>query len=67
MVLFIPITIYTIKTYRVLEMIQMSSLDKLVIEKSNAHVWDIGLHDQVDNKPESSTKLWDVSLKNQVK
>ena len=45
----------------------MSSLNKLVADRSNTHVWDTGLHDQVDNKLQSSTKMWDKSLKSRVK
>jgi len=44
-----------------------SELNKLIVDKSNTHIWDTGLHDQVNNKPESGSKLFDKTLKSQVK
>ena len=44
----------------------MSSLKNLVENQNGLEKWNTGLHTQVDNKPESSTKALDVSIKSQV-
>lgn len=43
-----------------------SKLSSIIFALSGiAGLWK-GIHDQVDAKPESSSKLWDVSLRHQV-
>ena len=45
----------------------IKTLVSIVNNQSGLHEVSKGLHVQIDEKPQSSTKLWDVILSKQVK